>query len=124
MSFCENHKLEALLYLFCAISFVVQESFLVYHSLYPQNTVTNTGQKHLSHMDFPLVFKICLRPGYNRTVLRDVGYVDEWAYFAGCSRWAASGYIFEVGLLAKIKIYVFAVQPVCLVRQNVRNFGS
>ena len=34
-------------------------------------------------MEFPLVIKICVVPGFNQTALRELGYKDTYSYFAG-----------------------------------------
>ena len=34
-------------------------------------------------MEFPLVIKICVVPGFNQKALREVGYEDTYAYFLG-----------------------------------------
>ena len=40
--------------------------------------------------DFPVVFKICIKPGFNSDGLKYVGYSDIWSYFVGESRYNSS----------------------------------
>ena len=37
----------------------------------------------LHHIDFPLVIKICVIPGFNQTALQEAGYSDMESYFLG-----------------------------------------
>ena len=49
----------------------------------PQITQTWEEEVPLGAMEFPLVIKICVVPGFNQTALREVGYEDTYAYFLG-----------------------------------------
>ena len=61
--------------------FNVLESFL-------KPTITRTWEEEvpLEDIEFPLVVKICVIPGFNQTALHEVGYEDTWGYFHGQSR--------------------------------------
>ena len=50
-------------------------------------TITRTWEEEvlLKDMDFPLVAKICIIPGFNQTALYEVGYDDTYDYFMGMS---------------------------------------
>ena len=39
----------------------------------------------LKDMDFPLNIKVCVKPGFNRTALKDLGYRDEADFILGRS---------------------------------------
>ena len=49
----------------------------------PQITQTWEEEVPLEVMEFPLVIKICVVPGFNQKALREVGYEDTYAYFLG-----------------------------------------
>ena len=74
----------------CLVAFTIQISLLTYNQVNPTQTVTSTVRKNLSDMDFPVLFKICIKPGFNTTALKEVGYAGEWEYFAGISRYNSS----------------------------------
>ena len=60
----------------------------------PTQTVTKTVKKNMTDIEFPVVFKICIKPGFNETVLNEVGYSNTWDYFVGKSRynWSLRGW--------------------------------
>ena len=70
----------------CLIAVIIQISNLAYHQIHPSQTVTSTQRENLSDIDFPVVFKICIKPGFNTTALTEVGYDNAWDYFEGTSR--------------------------------------
>ena len=37
----------------------------------------------LEEMEFPLVIKLCVVPGFNQTALQELGYSDTYSYFVG-----------------------------------------
>ena len=49
----------------------------------PQITQTWEEEVPLGTMEFPLVIKICVVPGFNQEALQEVGYEDTYAYFLG-----------------------------------------
>ena len=49
----------------------------------PQTTRTWDEYARLDEMEFPLVIKICVIPGFNQTALQEVGYKDTISYFLG-----------------------------------------
>ena len=62
---------------------------------YINPSVTHTWEKDVRLEDikeFPVVFKICVIPGFNSTALNEVGYNDSWSYFLGKSRFDNSTY--------------------------------
>ena len=46
----------------------------------------------LEELEFPVVFKISLIPGFNTTALNEAGYNDSWSYFQGKSKFDNSTY--------------------------------
>ena len=49
----------------------------------PQTTRTWDEDVRFEDMEFPLVIKICVIPGFNQTALQDFGYKDTFSYFLG-----------------------------------------
>ena len=37
----------------------------------------------LGEIPFPVVFRICIKPAYNETFLKEAGYRQTWDYFTG-----------------------------------------
>ena len=59
---------------------------------YIKPTVTRTWEEEilLKDIEFPLVVKVCVVPGFNQTAIHEVGYADAWHYFIGQSRFNKS----------------------------------
>ena len=55
---------------------------------YIRPTITRTWEEEvpLQEIDFPLVVKICVVPGFNQTALYEAGYQETYSYFGGQSR--------------------------------------
>jgi hypothetical protein len=53
--------------------------------LYIDPTELNTVivKKSLTDMTFPLIFKLCIKPGYDVAVLGESGYEEVYKYFKG-----------------------------------------
>ena len=49
----------------------------------PQTTQTWEEKVPIKDLEFPLVLKICVIPGFNQTALQELGYRDTFAYFVG-----------------------------------------
>ena len=54
----------------------------------PQTTRTWDEYARLEDMEFPLVVKICVIPGFNQTAVREQGYYDTFSYFVGRDHYA------------------------------------
>ena len=63
--------------------FTIQLAHVLQGYIKPQTTPTWDEYAGLEDMEFPLVIKICVSPGFNQTALREVGYQDTFAYFLG-----------------------------------------
>ena len=70
----------------CALILIAQLGSVLSNFINP--TVTHTWEKDLTleNMEFPVVFKICVIPGFNTTALKEAGYEDSFNYFLGRSR--------------------------------------
>ena len=58
----------------------------------PSKTLVMTEKKNFSEVEFPLIFKICIRPGFNETEVKNLGYRTSWEYLLGRSRYNGSIY--------------------------------
>ena len=72
----------------CVVAFLVQAANVLDDFFKPTLTNTNIEQRNLKN--FPLTFKICIKPGFNLTALKEAGYNNPWAYFTGQSRYNES----------------------------------
>ena len=61
----------------------VQLSHVLQGYIKPQTTRTWDEYARLEEMEFPLVIKICVIPGFNQTAVREFGYKDIFSYFVG-----------------------------------------
>ena len=61
---------------------------------YIQPTITRTWEEEVPRqdMEFPVVIKVCVVPGFNQTAMHQLGYWDTWTYFLGQSRFNQSVY--------------------------------
>ena len=70
----------------CLLACSIQILLVGYGHIFPKRTVNNLGQKNLTGMKFPVVFKLCFRNVLsNNTRFKNVGYEDLWHYFKGQS---------------------------------------
>jgi hypothetical protein len=71
----------------CSIAFIIQISASIKSQLAPSDTVAKTVRTNLSMVDFPVVFKVCMKPSFNDDELKKVGYEFAYSYFSGKSRY-------------------------------------
>ena len=69
----------------CIIAFMVQALIITLNYLHPNQTTTDTFRHDLVEMDFPVISKICVVPGFNDSVKRH-GYAGTNDYFYGISK--------------------------------------
>ena len=79
-----------IIHLVCFVLFTVQICFLAEEHIHPRDTNTVTEKKDISEIDFPVVFKICFRPGLDEIKLFKLGYAAIFYYFVGRSRFNSS----------------------------------
>ena len=75
-----------------ALCLVVHVFFIGLNQLNPTETHTTLETKLLDHLEFPILFKICINPPVNLTLLQSVGYKNLKTYFLGRSKHNASIY--------------------------------
>ena len=59
--------------------------FIGFNQLNPSETFTKYQETPLDQIDFPIIFKICLKPALNLTLLQSAGYKTIKTYFLGRS---------------------------------------
>ena len=70
----------------CILIFVVHFSILFYHHCHP-TIVTVVQDCPLKDREFPLLIKLCIKPGLDLEELSKVGYDGICAYFDGQSKY-------------------------------------
>jgi hypothetical protein len=80
----------ALLKLACTTALLVQLGLVIKGYVAPTLTNTRVEQQDLKDMDFPLIFKICVEPGFDQKAILEAGYQTSWDYFMGRSRFNSS----------------------------------
>ena len=74
-----------LMYFICFVAFAIQLGNVIGNYIKPTITNTNVEEKELKEVGFPLVLKICVRPGFNQTAIKDAGYTGDRAFLLGQS---------------------------------------
>ena len=65
------------------VFFTIQLAHVLQGYIKPQTTRTWDEDVRFEDMEFPLVIKICVIPGFNQTALQELGYKDTYSYFLG-----------------------------------------
>ena len=76
----------------CTIALVIQLAHVLDGFVKP--TITRTWEEEVSLEDikFPLVIKVCVIPGFNKSAIRELGYKSVTHYLAGQSKFNESLY--------------------------------
>ena len=69
----------------CLLAFFTQLSTLIGGMINPKETLIGTQKVGFDKIEFPLIFKICIKPGFNETELRNLGYFNSLTYLMGIS---------------------------------------
>ena len=80
---CTIKSLWFLANLVCTAILIVQLAYVLEVYVNPKITHTWEEEVLLEDIDFPVVIKVCVIPGFNQTALNDVGYKDKLGYFYG-----------------------------------------
>ena len=91
----------------CFLAFLAQISTLILGMMNPRTTLTGTQKVGFEEIDFPLVFKVCIKPGFNDRELRKLGYRNSFMYLLGMSMFNKStfgwaGHAPEGGVVSNI----------------------
>ena len=62
------------------------------NQIFPSETVSHLEETSLNSIQFPVLFKICIKPAFNMQELNKAGYESIWAYFIGQSKYNKSVY--------------------------------
>ena len=79
-----------LLHTVCLIAFTAQMVILAVNQISPSETVSHLEEINLDSIDFPILFKICIKPAFHTSELYEAGYKNIWYYFIGQSRFNKS----------------------------------
>ena len=71
--------------LFCSVVLAIQLANILEGYIKPSLTRTWEEELMLRDIDFPVIVKICVIPGFNEKALQEAGYQDTWYYFLGQS---------------------------------------
>ena len=74
----------------CLIFFFCQFGGVLDGYIDPVNTNTVVGTQDLQYLAFPVIFKICVTPAFNKTFLYEAGYDGIEGYFTGRSKFNES----------------------------------
>ena len=96
----------------CIIAFLVQISFITYGYIKPEHPVTKTFRKDLDMMEFPVVFKVCVLPGFDASAMKKEGYRGATVFFDGKSLFNDSilgggGHVDGIGYQSHQKVVIF-----------------
>lgn len=78
------------IHLVCFGGFLFQLSDVFIEFLNPTTTNTAESDRKLRETDFPLIFKICVIPGFNKSAIQEAGYKGLNDYFGGRSKYNES----------------------------------
>ena len=90
MLFGQINWARGLVHLFCTALFLYQLAKLLPSYFDPSLTNTVVSEMQLKDVDFPLNIKVCVRPGLNKTALKELGYLDKAMFIVGRSRFNGS----------------------------------
>ena len=77
----------------CVVAFLIQlGSVFIDGYIAPTEIQSVTENKNLRDTEFPLVFKICVNPGFNTSAIHEAGYSAHNQYFKGRSKYNKSVY--------------------------------
>ena len=70
----------------CSLAFLIHFSILSL-AHWKSAFLTETREFHLNEREFPIIFKLCIKPGLDLDRLSKVGYDGITAYFDGTSKY-------------------------------------
>ena len=71
----------------CFIAFLVQISASIYSQIAPDDPVARTVRTDIKNVEFPVAFKVCMKPSFNIAELDKVGYGFTFYFFSGWSKY-------------------------------------
>ena len=94
------------------LAFLVQFTSIVQDLLHPSQTTTSIQEHRIT--EIPILFKICVNPGFNLTKIKEEGYSDSYHYFLGRSKYSNTSYSWSG---KSVTVWFHLVLPFC--RQNL-----
>ena len=83
----QDSKIFAILVnIICFCLFLLSTILLLSDYFAPTKMKTTIHHEDLKDRDFPVIIKICITDGFNRSLLFDHGYHSEYHYFIGQSK--------------------------------------
>ena len=74
----------------CLIAFGIQMSILAKNQIFPSETLSHMEERDFNGIEFPVLFKICIKPAFDIEELKKAGYSSIWSYFMGRSMYNGS----------------------------------
>ena len=72
------------------LAFLAQFASIVQDLLHPSQTTTSIQEHKVT--EIPILFKICVNPGFNLTKIKEEGYTNTYEYFLGHSKYSNTSY--------------------------------
>ena len=88
-------KFMFLINIICALMFLLQFYTMMYNYFNPSHTSSSTHIRNLGDIEFPVLFKLCVKPGFDEERLLEHGYESEFHYFVGQSRFNKTNFGFN-----------------------------
>ena len=70
----------------CGVALIIQVCLITEGYFWPDITHTDSYQEELHEIEFPVLFRVCIEPGFVEAELIQAGYDDFSEYFHGRSR--------------------------------------
>ena len=76
----------------CFVAYSVQLTNVITGFLDRTQTNINKHEEDLHGQNFPVIFKMCINPGFNDTAINEAGYKNIFEFFVGQSSYNSSVY--------------------------------
>ena len=96
LSFNYTLLLRILVQLICFIVFAIQVKNVLENYLMTTITSTHVKEMDLKDIGFPLVVKICVKPGFNETAVMEAGYKNLWSFWNGQSKYNRNSFMIYI----------------------------
>ena len=70
----------------CSVACIIQISASIFYQIAPYEIMAKTVTKKLEDINFPVAFKVCMKPSFNDQELARVGSDYSYNYFIGRSK--------------------------------------
>ena len=69
--------------LICLVFVILSTALNIYQAFFTDKSITKVQNKNLKDIEFPIIFNIMVKPGFNESILKDYGYESTIDYFLG-----------------------------------------